>query len=241
MSFFSGLFGKKTPIDLFKGYTDYHSHLLPGVDDGFGTLEDSLSCLESYEKYGFSDVWLTPHIMEDFPNTTDKLRERFEELRKSYQGGIKLHLASENMIDELFMERLEANDFLPIGDRLLVETSYFTPPSNLYEALKEVQRKGYFPLLAHPERYRYMTKADYSRLLGMGVEFQINIFSITGVYGKSALEKAKMLLRMGAYSVSGTDIHRVTQCEALDKIIKDRNLNHELFTSGVLNPITSTY
>lgn len=240
MGFLSGLFGKKTPIDLFKGYTDYHSHLLPGVDDGFGTLEDSLACLEKYEAYGFSDVWLTPHIMEDFPNTTESLRRRFEELQKAYTGNIKLHLASENMIDELFMDRLEANDFLPMGDRLLVETSYFTPPSNLYEALKGVQSKGYFPLLAHPERYRYMTKNDYDRLLGMGVEFQLNIFSITGVYGKSAFERAKMLLRQGAYKVSGTDIHRTSQSDALDRIIKDRNLNHELLTAGILNPSTTT-
>lgn len=238
MGIFSGLFGKKTPIDLFKGYTDYHSHLLPGVDDGFGSLDDSLKCLEIYEARGFSDVWLTPHIMEDFPNTTAKLRERFDELKKAYQGSITLHLASENMIDELFMERLEANDFLPIDDRLLVETSYFTPPSNLYEALKEVQHKGYFPLLAHPERYRYMSKDDYNRLIGMGVEFQLNIFSVTGAYGKSAMEKAKMLLRMGAYKCSGTDIHRTNQSDAIDRIIKDRNLNQELLTAGILTPST---
>ena len=119
---------KKKLIDtgIFKGATDWHSHILPGVDDGIQTMKDSLAVLNYYESIGISDVWLTPHIMEDIPNTTADLRARYSELLDAYKGPVKLHLAAENMIDNLFNERLAAKDFLPIGPNgthLLVETS----------------------------------------------------------------------------------------------------------------------
>ena len=99
----------------FQGFTDWHSHILPGVDDGSANMEESLKILSGFEALGFSEVWLTPHIMEDFPNTTEELRSRFAELQESYNGPVKLHLASENMLDTLFAERLASRDFLPIG------------------------------------------------------------------------------------------------------------------------------
>lgn len=144
---------------IFAGLTDWHSHILPGVDDGVQTMEESLAILQQYEVLGVKAVWLTPHIMEDIPNTTMRLKERFAELQQAYPGPVALHLAAENMLDHLFEERLESNDLLPIGDagnRLLVETSYFNPPMNLYETLERIKSKGYYPVLAHPERYVYM-------------------------------------------------------------------------------------
>ena len=67
--------------------------------------------------------------MEDIPNRTEDLKERFMELNAAYQGNIILHLAAENMLDNLFEERLAKNDLLPLGNEgkhLLVETSYLT-------------------------------------------------------------------------------------------------------------------
>ena len=65
---------------IFEGFTDWHSHILPGVDDGVRTVEEALEILRLYEELGVKAVWLTPHIMEDIPNTTAHLRERFAEL-----------------------------------------------------------------------------------------------------------------------------------------------------------------
>ena len=200
----------------FEGFTDCHSHILPGVDDCVKNIEESLDILSRYEEMGIRGVWFTPHIMEDIPNTTADLRERFEALRSAYHGPLELHLAAENMIDNLFEERLAEKDFLPIGrrgDHLLVETSYFTPPFGFYETLEKVKATGYFPVLAHPERYVYMSSKDYDRLKGMKILFQLNIFSLAGYYGSQVRQTAEYLLKKGYYNFAGTDIHSVTMLD----------------------------
>jgi len=205
---------KKKLIDtgILKGATDWHSHILPGVDDGIQTMEDSLAVLEAYEKLGIREVWLTPHIMEDMPNTPDELRARFQELQAAYHGSVILHLAAENMLDNLFSERIESGDLLPIGSKgnhLLVETSYYQAPMDLYGTLKRISEKGYQPILAHPERYIYMEEKDYDYLSGMKVKMQMNLLSLAGGYGKTAQEKAQILLSKGYYSFFGSDLHRL--------------------------------
>ena len=196
----------------FRGFTDWHSHILPGVDDGVQTMDEALQILAEYERLGVKEVWLTSHIMEDIPNTTEKLRERFAELKTAYQGSVMLYLASENMLDNLFEERLEKNDLLPIGKdgkHLLVETSYFNPPMGLNNILLRIKGKGYYPVLAHPERYIYMSDDDYQRLKSMNVQFQLNQFSLFGLYGKDVQKRAKVLQKQGMYDYVGTDLHRM--------------------------------
>lgn len=195
---------------IFEGFTDWHSHILPGVDDGVQTMEKSLEILRLYEELGVRSVWLTPHIMEDIPNTTAHLRERFAELQAVYTGRVQLHLAAENMLDNLFEERLEKDDLLPLGERgdhLLVETSYFNPPMGLHNILLRIKAKGYYPVLAHPERYVYMGEPDYRQLKEMGVKFQLNLPSVAGMYGDRIKKKAIWLLNEKTIDCTGTDIH----------------------------------
>lgn len=203
---------------MFEGFTDWHSHILPGVDDGIKTMEEALEVLEAYERLGVRKIWLTPHIMEDYPNTPEELRARYEELRSAYTGSIELRLAAENMLDNLFEERLEANDLLPIGDErnhLLVETSYYTPPYGMDDMLEKIRQRGYFVVLAHPERYRYMEEKDYHRYKDMGVKFQLNFVSLVGGYGDTARRKAEWLLSQGMIDVTGSDVHRLGSMSAL--------------------------
>ena len=198
------------------GFTDWHCHLLPDVDDGVQTMAESLQILSSYEEQGIHEVWLTPHIMEDIPNKTDDLKKRFRELQTAYQGGIILHHAAENMLDNLFEERLEANDLLSLGEdkrHLLVETSYFNPPMGLTDILQRIKSKGYYPVLAHPERYVYMDKADYTQLKSMDIKFQMNLPSIVGMYGQEAKRKAEWLLKNNFYDLAGSDTHRLKTWE----------------------------
>lgn len=214
-----GLFNRTVKVAdscLFQGRTDWHCHILPGVDDGFKTMKDSLAALALYERAGILEVWLTPHVMEDIPNTTAFLKERFAELQEAYKGYIVLHLASENMMDPLFEDRLAAGDLLPLSEnRLLVETSYFNPPIDLDGILASVKSHGYFPLLAHPERYMYMDMRHYRRLKANKIEFQLNISSLAGAYGSTVKAKAEALLKAGMYNYSGTDLHRVSSMEHL--------------------------
>ncbi len=193
--------------------TDWHCHILPGVDDGLQSMEEALEVLSKYEALGIAEVWLTPHIMEDIPNTTSGLRQRFAELAAAYSGSVVLRLAAENMLDNLFEERLATGDLLPIGgdgSHLLVETSYYNPPIDFDGALQRIRQKGFFPLLAHPERYVYMGRDDYKRLKAQGVKFQLNLPSLVGGYGEEVRKKAEWLLRNGYYNVAATDLHRLT-------------------------------
>ena len=214
---FSLFGGKKSLIgsDLLQGGIDNHSHLLYGVDDGVRTLDESLSILSLLESHGLRRLWLTPHIMEDVPNTTDDLRARFERFQgEEYKGGIELRLAAEYMMDNLYEERLEARDLLLHGeDRVLVETSTMAPPLDLFGTLQRTLSKGYRPVLAHPERYHYMRESDYRRLRDMGVLFQLNLPSVIGYYGPAVQAKARVFLSRGWYAMTGSDCHRRSMIE----------------------------
>lgn len=209
---------------IFDGFTDWHSHILPGVDDGVQTMDESLEILHLYEELGVKTVWLTPHIMEDIPNTTAYLRERFAELQAAYDGRIELHLAAENMLDNLFEERLENNDLLPLGksgDSLLVETSYYNSPMRLNDILLRIKRKGFFPVLAHPERYNYMDQNKYRELIELGVKFQANIPSLVSAYGSVPYKKLEWLLQENLIDIWGTDTHHFN---AFSNIILEKTL-----------------
>ena len=208
-------FSKKKTLgesDIFQNFTDWHSHILPGVDDGIKTMEEALDVLKEYQDLGIKKVWLTPHIMEDYPNKTNDLKKKFEELKANWKGAMEIALASENMLDNLFEERLENNDLLPIGEdgnHLLVETSYYTPPFGMDEMLDKARSKGYYLILAHPERYRYMEEKDYKKLKEKGILFQTNFLSLVGAYGETAKRKAEWLLSNGMIDLFGSDVHRL--------------------------------
>lgn len=248
-------FNKKTTIassGILQGAADHHSHILPGVDDGVETMDEALHILSRYEELGIKQLWLTPHVMEEIPNTPAKLKERFAELQAAYTGSIELHLAAEYMLDSNLSKLLNNNspsskrehpqgervgNLLPIGTKgnhLLVETSYFNPPMRLHETLQHIKSMGYHPLLAHPERYMYMDNAEYRRLHGEGVKFQLNIASLAGGYGKTVKKKAQWLLKEGMYTVLGSDLHSedaiefITNCklgkeetEAINSLMKN--------------------
>ena len=213
-----GLFNRRRSIlesGLLKGAVDQHSHILYGLDDGVKTQEDSLAILRYLEEQGVSEVWFTPHVMEDVPNTTEELRSRFEELKSVYDGGLKLNLAAEYMIDTVFEERLSRKDLLEHGSEVvLVETSAIAPPINLWNVLDQIFKAGYRPLIAHPERYRYMDQSDYRELHNMGCFLQLNLPSIVGFYGESVRQRAQYLLDKGWYRMVGSDCHRFRALEA---------------------------
>ena len=236
MWFFKDKVSSLEDSGIMTGLTDWHSHVLPGVDDGIKTLDESLEVLRHFEAKGVGTLWLTPHIMEDYPNSTDSLRSRFEELRSAWEGKLKLRLASENMLDSLFEQRLAARDLLPIGDNsdhLLVETSYFSAPMGFDDMIDSIMSAGYYPLLAHPERYTYMNEADYIRLREKGVKMQLNYVSLVGGYGETARKKSIWLLKNGYIDVVGSDVHRLKSNITLIAQKPSKNEHLEMLVSLV--------
>lgn len=230
--FLKSLFNSRRSLqesEILRGTCDRHSHILYGVDDGVRTSEESLSILSYLEKLGVKELWCTPHVMEDAPNTTDKLKSRFSELTLMYEGSIRLHLAAEYMMDNLFVERLKSRDLLTMDDDIvLVETSTVVPPYDLHGTLSDMMSAGYRPMLAHPERYRFLELADLRQLHSQGVLLQLNIASLTGYYGNTARAKAESLLKDGLYAAYGSDCHR-------EKVIKDQYSRQELKKNVLLN------
>ena len=199
---------------VLKGFRDFHSHILPGVDDGSGSIDHSIEILQWFESIGVSEVFCTPHVMEDLPNSTEFLKARFDNLTDAYKGKIQLHLAAEYMMDQEYQARLENSDLLLLEDDIvLVETSVNCPPYNLMDMLRQALAMGYRPMLAHPERYTYMSMKDYRQLCDMGVYLQLNLGSLTAYYGESAQAKALALLREGLYRKAGSDCHRLSSVQ----------------------------
>mgnify|MGYP003296108919 CR=1 FL=1 len=232
-------FNKKTTIassGILQGAADHHSHILPGVDDGVETMDEALHILSRYEELGIKRLWLTPHVMEEIPNTPAKLKERFAELQAAYTGSIELHLAAEYMLDSNLSKLLNNNNspsskrehpqgegvgnLLPIGTKgnhLLVETSYFNPPMRLHQTLEQIGSLGYHPPLAHPERYMYMDESDYRQLHQKGAKFQLNLASLAGGYGSVVKKKAQWLLQNSYYTICGSDLHCEDAIELITK------------------------
>lgn len=210
-------------IDFLPQLTDYHSHILPGVDDGVRKIEDSLEILSHYEQYGVKKVVLTPHIMEEYPkNYPEFLREQFKKFCAIYKGPISLQLGAEYMIDGTFSTHLQKGDLLTIKENfILVETSYAFEPPGFLACISEARNLGYNVVLAHPERYSYFNGSIFKQIKQLGVLLQLNLPSLLEYYGPQVAQNARELLQSNEYSFMGSDIHRV---HSLETIFKSKGL-----------------
>ena len=207
----------RLPEGFFRGACDVHCHLLPGVDDGFPSLEKSLHALKELEKHGVKKMILTPHFMRDYPlNNRESITAEFASFKAeaAQACSIELRLGGEYMLDSEFMNRFQEG-FLPLdGDNLvLCETSYLMHEHNSFDMLYDVMCEGIQPVIAHPERYEYAGNQDYFTWKDRDYKFQLNILSLVGVYGGAARAKAHYLLKEGMYDYLGSDMHRLGNYE----------------------------
>lgn len=205
---------------------EMHSHLLPGVDDGFRNEESSLKAIRRMMEEGTREILFTPHMNPDvYPDMDEcKLREVFQEFRTKLPEGLESCLAAEYMVVNGFDERVrrDPGSLLTFPDgSILIEMSYFFRSPNLESTVFELSMAGYRPILAHPERYLYMVDnlPDFEKLADMGCRFQMNMVSLTGKYGRDSLKILKYLLGKGMYDFIATDLHSNTQ---LDTILNSR-------------------
>lgn len=231
-----------------ENFIDIHSHLLPGIDDGVKTIDESIKIIEKLKLLGIRNIVTTPHVMGDiYPNSTqtiiNKLNELKKELIKRKISDISINAAAEYMLDQQFYERLKKNDLLTIKDNfILVELSYFEPPINLHEILFEIKIMGYKPILAHPERHNFFHNDinNYYQLKKRGCLFQLNILSLTNHYGKAVNKMTKILLKEKMYNFIGTDIHHNDHLRLTSSLLtkKNKKLINHLLTNN-LNLLTT--
>lgn len=212
---------------LWGRFADLHSHIIPGVDDGSPTIEESLAMIREAYKSGVRVLCATSHIREGWRSPSQLFRQKFDQLidikNEAGMTDLVLHLSAEYMLDDHFFSLLHNNDVLPLpGNMLLVETSYYAPALNLDDMLFEITTKGYTPLIAHPERYGYYQRApkQYAHFKEKRYPFQLDLLSLQGYYGKSAQKTAIMLLEKGYIDFVGSDMHSLADAEALSNFIQ---------------------
>ena len=233
-------FRNKLPQDIFKGATDLHCHLLPGVDDGFSTVEKSLHALKKLEEHGIKKMVLTPHFMKDYPdNNRTTITAKFEAYKEEAARvcGIELHIAGEYMMDARFLEHFKQG-FLTLdkqGTHVLCETSYLMCEQGVSEMLYEIMCSDYQPVIAHPERYEYANKDDYFKWVDKRFKFQLNILSLAGAYGSNAVAKSQYLLKEGLYDYVGSDMHGLSNYERFLPEIRLSNKNIERLVQLIEN------
>lgn len=216
-------------------YIDIHSHLLPGIDDGAVTIEDTKILIKGLEEIGFKKFITTPHVMSDvWKNTSIKINENLaatiHEIKVlNSNNGFKA--AAEYMIDSEFRELFKKERLLTLKENyILVEMSYLSPPIQLYDILYELQTAGYQPILAHPERYSFYHHSlnDYKKLKNIGCLFQLNMLSVTGYYGDNVAKVSNSLLKEGLIDFIGSDVHHIRHLEAMKRKIVLKNYEYLL-------------
>ena len=224
---------KYIPLNEFfpPDHVDFHSHLLPGIDDGAKTIEDSVVLIKKMVNNGVRNFITTPHILGSvWPNTPEIINEKLKLVHtRLHEEGIDVQLraAAEYMMDEKFVGFLQNRNLLPLKENyLLVEMSYLSPPFNLFEMIYEIQTAGYEPVLAHPERYGFYHQdiKKYKKLKDHGCQFQLNLLSLTQHYGKSVNKTAIKLLKEGMIDFVGTDLHHSGHLGLMEKVATKNNL-----------------
>ncbi|MBS1764968.1 MAG: capsular biosynthesis protein [Bacteroidetes bacterium] len=223
-------------VDFSTVVTDMHSHLIPGIDDGAKTLEDSVTLIKELHALGYKKFITTPHIMSDFyRNTPEIILEGLEQVRQAIKAEnipVTISAAAEYYLDDGFIHKLEEEKLLTLGDNnhLLFEISYVNAPDNLMEVIFRMQVLGYKPIMAHPERYPFWgNNFDfYGSLRDQGVLLQLNVNSLSGYYGPDAKRIAEKLIEKEWVDLIGTDTHAMKHIQALQRTVKEKSFRKVL-------------
>jgi len=215
-------------------HTDIHSHLLAAIDDGVKNWAEAETVMRDFIELGFKKIIATPHIMSDtYPNKPDEIIQKYQELKKIIElRGIPMDVqaAAEYYLDEnLFAQIKNKEPLLTFGDRyLLFETNFVSEPLQLKEFIFQATSQGYRLVLAHPERYGYMTMAKAEDLRNRGVLFQLNTLSIVGYYSSPIQKMARLLIEKGWVDFLGSDCHNPLQALALKQAWSNKYVQRAL-------------
>ena len=231
---------------------DFHSHIIPNIDDGSSSLEESINLIKEAEKAGFTAIISTSHYIEGYYDYNQEERKKYLENLYNAENNdknVKLYLGSEIYITEDMFELIEQEKASTINNsryilfELPMNSKTFLAKEIVYRAIE----KGYLPIIAHPERYSYVQEdINYAReLSNMGALFQSNYGSIIGMYGNHAKKTIYKLLEDDLIQFLGSDVHREGQIynkvpkilKKLEKIISKKKIEEltQINAEKVLN------
>ena len=228
-SMFGKLFKRsKEQVKLFYN-TDVHCHILPGVDHGSQSMEQSLEMLRAEAEMGINRVILTSHVTAiTFENTRETLTDAFMKLKDAVTDegmDMELFLSAEYRMDEYFDKEYAADHLIPMpGNHILLENSFQQELMNLDDLLFDMQVKGYRTILAHPERYTYYSRRRkrYEQLHNAGARFQVNILSFTGYFGEEARDSALWFAHNEMIDYLGSDMHNLKHAHIIMDYINSK-------------------
>ena len=212
---------------------DFHSHILPNIDDGSRSIEETFNLIKEAKNVGFDAIISTSHYMENYYETDTPEREvwvnAIYENLQAKNIDIRLYLGNEIYLSENIINLLENGKASTINDTsyVLFEMPLNAEPMNLYDIIYEMMQYKLVPILAHPERYSFVQKEPelIYDLIEKGVLMQANFGSILGIYGEKAQIIVKKFFESNMIHFLGTDVHRQNSIypkvpEALAQITK---------------------
>lgn len=238
------LFNKKKHIDLSILEVDFHSHLIPGIDDGSKSIDESVELIRRMQHWGYKKIITTPHIMSDFyQNSPEIIENGLNELKHNLKNNnisIELEAAAEYMLDDGFEQKFKSGKLLTFSNNhILIEFSTLSAPYNLKQVLFDLQIAGYKIILAHPERYLYWYNdfTKYQDLKTRGIFFQLNMVSLCDFYSLAVRKNAIKLIRAGMIDFICTDLHNDNYVEAIEKCRSNRHLFELLSSNSIKNNV----
>ncbi len=233
MNWLNRILGKKPETGDFSFLeTDMHSHLIPAMDDGSRSPEDSLNMIGELQRLGYRKIITTPHIKWDyFKNTARTIREAYERLLPEVQRcypDLTFEVAAEYYLDEHFIELIRQKELLTFsGNKVLMEFSFVNRPVFHEQVFFDLSSAGYQPVLAHFERYPYyhgsLKEAESWRKRGVWI--QLNLNSLSGHYGKEVRQQAIDMIESGCVDLVGTDCHRMQHLQVMESLLTSRYLD----------------
>ena len=195
---------------------DIHTHIIPNIDDGSRSVEETFKLINEAEEAGFTDIILTPHYITNYYETPGaEVKFWTESLQKIVDEknlGVKLHSGMEIYISEELSELVKNETVITLANSkyILIELPMNTTMKNVDEILFIMRNMGYNVIIAHPERYNCIQEnIEYAiQLVEEGCMLQSNYGSIVDIYGKEAKKTLKKLLKMNLVSFLGTDTHK---------------------------------
>ncbi len=195
---------------------DFHTHILPNIDDGSRSIEETFNLIKEAKNVGFEAIISTSHYIEEYYETNAPEREvwinAIYENLQAKNIDINLYLGNEIYLSENIIKLLEEGKASTINDTsyVLFEMPLNAEPMNLYDVIYEMMQYKLVPILAHPERYSFVQKEPelIYDLIEKGVLMQANFGSILGIYGEKAQMIVRKFFESNMIHFLGTDVHR---------------------------------